>query len=144
MEETKKCGKCGADLPATNDYFSNYRNGQLQSYCKTCQSEYRKAYYQENSEKQIGQAIQYKKSFIEWFNSLKATLCCKNCGEPRFWILDFHHRDPAEKDTEVSALLKMGNKKKILSEIEKCDVLCANCHRDLHYQLKQDNEAKPV
>ena len=73
-------------------------------------------------------------SIIEWFTDYKKTLKCKECGESRYWVLDFHHRDPKEKDVEVSTLMRRGNKTKILKEIEKCDVLCANCHRDLHFK----------
>ena len=52
-------------------------------------------------------------------------------------MLDFHHRNTKEKDIDVSTLIRKGNKNKILKEVEKCDVLCSNCHRDLHF--KQNN-----
>lgn len=70
----------------------------------------------------------------EWIDSIKATLKCINCGEARWWVLDFHHRDPKTKDKGVAALIQTGSRERVLNEIEKCDVLCSNCHRDLHYR----------
>ena len=69
----------------------------------------------------------------EWFIEFKKELKCEICGEGRYWVLDFHHIDPTKKDIEVSILIRKGSKKKALEEIQKCKVLCANCHRDLHY-----------
>lgn len=59
---------------------------------------------------------------------------CISCGYSRCkQALDFHHRDGADKDTEVSKLVKaMASVKRIMAEIAKCDVVCANCHRERH------------
>lgn len=70
----------------------------------------------------------------EWFAELKKNLVCKKCGIDDFRVLDFHHRDPTEKDSEVSNMIARTTKEKILEEIEKCDVLCANCHRIEHFK----------
>lgn len=61
---------------------------------------------------------------------------CKECGERHIAVLVFHHRDPNEKEADST---KMINDKwliqRIDEELEKCDVLCANCHRKLHWEL---------
>jgi len=56
---------------------------------------------------------------------------CIKCGEMDASCLDFHHRDPAEKEGHIGEFRKFGMKR-LLAEIEKCDVLCANCHRKFH------------
>jgi len=137
--ETKFCNGCQTDLPRTDEFFaSRHDRGdkQFQSLCRKCQKEYRKKHYNDNKQKYITKANLYTKSLIDWFNEIKKNLKCDNCSESRFWVLDFHHRDPKEKDIEVSTLVRKGNKQKILDEMAKCLVLCSNCHRDLHYQEK--------
>jgi hypothetical protein len=69
-----------------------------------------------------------------WLQQYKESLKCSSCGEDRWWVLDFHHRDPSEKEQGVARLFGCASKERIMKEIEKCDVLCANCHRDLHHR----------
>ena len=53
---------------------------------------------------------------------------CQDCGESDPIVLQFDHRDPALKLNDVGFLAKYGKRKKMLAEIEKCDIVCANCH----------------
>lgn len=61
---------------------------------------------------------------------------CEKCGYNKCLdALQFHHRDPAQKDFMVSDFIwGRGNitEKKALEEIKKCTLLCANCHAELH------------
>lgn len=60
---------------------------------------------------------------------------CIKCGENHIGCLDFHHRDPSQKELEVTKMAhKKYGKDRILQEISKCDILCANCHRKLHWE----------
>ena len=55
---------------------------------------------------------------------------CEVCGEGDRLVLEFDHRDPLEKTRDISALLQRDVSLSTLTrEIEKCRVLCANCHR---------------
>ena len=63
----------------------------------------------------------------------KAEHPCERCGEADPSCLDFHHRDPGAKEFSLGAEGKNKSFKRLLVEIEKCAVLCANCHRKLHY-----------
>ena len=58
---------------------------------------------------------------------------CLKCGENKFYLLDFHHRNPEEKEGELSDFSKGYNLDKFFEELQKCDLLCANCHREYHY-----------
>jgi hypothetical protein len=50
-------------------------------------------------------------------------------------VLDFHHRDEDFKEHKICDMVHRGfTLAKILAEIAKCDVLCANCHRRFHYE----------
>ena len=55
---------------------------------------------------------------------------CVDCGESDPIVLEFDHRDGTDKVRAVSQLVTENcGWEKILTEIEKCDVRCANCHR---------------
>lgn len=71
------------------------------------------------------------KEFIEF----KRTLSCSICGNNDFRCLDFHHKDPENKENSISNIYHSTIKFK--EELEKCDVLCANCHRIHHYEKSQ-------
>lgn len=58
---------------------------------------------------------------------------CVECGV-RFHpaAMDFHHRDRSQKDLKYTAWSYVLKHDELLREVEKCDVICANCHRILH------------
>lgn len=70
----------------------------------------------------------------EWLASFKKGKVCSKCGISDFRVLDFHHIDPSKKEFSISFnYLNLGIDK-IMQEIKKCDILCANCHRITHYE----------
>ena len=58
----------------------------------------------------------------------------KMCNIPV--IFDFHHRNPEKKEF-VWAKMKLKSDEKILSELDKCDLLCSNCHRKGHHEKRE-------
>jgi|WetSurMetagenome_2_1015567.scaffolds.fasta_scaffold72221_4 hypothetical protein len=71
----------------------------------------------------------------EWFQQYKETLKCSKCGESHIACLDFHHHDSSKKEVNISEAIWRGwSIKRIMEEIEKCDILCCKCHRILHYE----------
>jgi len=92
---------------------------------------WKKQHYQENKEFYINKQQKRRKEIKEFIDSFKTE--CDACYEYDKACLDFHHLDGADKDAAVSQALvnKWGNKR-IITEIEKCVVLCSNCHRKLH------------
>lgn len=98
-----------------------------------CVKVYRKQHYEDNKQYYKDKARAYRQAGREYLNEYKSKLICSKCGENRWWLLDFHHTNPSEKDCEVTKLIDAPNKLK--KELEKCIVLCSNCHRHLHYIL---------
>jgi hypothetical protein len=72
-------------------------------------------------------------------NEYKDKKCCNVCGEDRNWVLDFHHPDPKNKKFSISQG-EMYGWRKLKQEMDKCILLCSNCHRDLHYHENKNNE----
>jgi Zn finger protein HypA/HybF involved in hydrogenase expression len=67
----------------------------------------------------------------------KNSCSCKKCSESRNYVLDFHHLDPLQKDFNLGDAVKY-SLKKIENELEKCIVLCRNCHSEFHYFEKEN------
>lgn len=68
--------------------------------------------------------------------------CCEYCGYKKYiGALDFHHKDPTKKDFGIA---KCSTKKfeGIKKELDKCLMLCSNCHREEHHILSFAEEAK--
>jgi hypothetical protein len=129
----KICSKC--KLKKEESDFHTRSRGGLYSHCKMCQREYTKNHYNQNKPYYLKKAKTYSDKLIEWYRELKKTLRCSKCGENHPATLEFNHRDPSEKVKEVSIMVARGwGKRKILKEIEKCSILCANCHRIMHWE----------
>lgn len=117
--ETKICTQCGRELPIEQFYWRDKKNNLRRSECKDCHNNYVKNKYQDNKNK---------------INFLKTKLKCAKCGDDRYYVLDFHHIDPQEKEKPVSRLLSSSaSENHLQNEIDKCICLCANCHREFHY-----------
>ena len=67
---------------------------------------------------------------------------CIKCGEDRLPCLDYHHRDGKADKVGDMARMRRFSIQRLLAEIAKCDVLCANCHRWHHHEerLKANNQ----
>lgn len=68
---------------------------------------------------------------------------CKDCNQsfpPN--VFDFHHRDPLIKEM-TWVKMRLVSEKRLLAELDKCDLLCANCHRLRHlYQVRPDSNGE--
>ncbi len=90
-------------------------------------------WYYKNREARIARKDRRRQELREWLHKLKRDkLACEQCGEERPPALDFHH--PKEKERGIAEMVSYGySRASIREEIEKCVVLCANCHRVEHY-----------
>ena len=67
---------------------------------------------------------------------------CERCGYNKCLdALELHHLDPSTKDYQLSNTGGAPSFDKFLAEAEKCILLCANCHREEHWRLRQEKEA---
>lgn len=62
---------------------------------------------------------------------------CLDCGQRfPFYVMQFDHRDRTQKRYTVSQMISRAGPKTILAEVAKCDIVCANCHRDRTYRRR--------
>jgi hypothetical protein len=69
---------------------------------------------------------------------------CSVCGYDKCPdALSFHHKDPKEKDFGLSGKYCL-SWDKLKRELDKCLLLCNNCHAELHWEMKKDKMEKLI
>lgn len=59
---------------------------------------------------------------------------CERCGYDKcIAALEFHHIDPADKNYKIGSQAHTASLERMKKEVDKCILLCANCHREEHY-----------
>lgn len=128
--ETKLCTRCGIEKPITEFGRNITKKDGLQSACKTCRKEICKAYYYTHKSTIRENARKHLLKIKEFINKVKEKGCII-CKEKDPACLDFHHL--CDKNFTIAAEVKNTSKSKLEKEIEKCIILCSNCHRKLHF-----------
>jgi hypothetical protein len=125
----KICSKCKEFKP------HNLRKGgrSLQSYCIECQREYSREHYKANKDKANSRRVINSKTYRDKMRKLIAELKnvpCTDCGQmyPHY-VMDFDHLEDFEKLGNVASMAVGVSLVRLLAEIEKCEIVCANCHR---------------
>lgn len=117
----KYCYKCKT-MKNEKDFFKRRdKKAQNYSYCKMCYSIL-----------SIQRKRKFKQICLEYLGGK-----CHQCGYNKCpAALEFHHIDPSKKDFSISKFQKLlweKHKDIITTELNKCIILCANCHRETHY-----------
>lgn len=61
---------------------------------------------------------------------------CRICGYKKYvGALQFHHKDPSQKDFTLSTRIFGKSMKVLKQEVDKCILLCANCHAEVHANI---------
>jgi hypothetical protein len=69
-----------------------------------------------------------------WLREFKKTLYCNRCNFNDYRALQFHHINSEEKENTIcQGILNGWSKQKLQEEINKCEILCANCHFIEHF-----------
>src|SRR4051794_12141649 len=109
----KTCVRCRLSKPLSEFYRKPRKSGGVTAYCKPCFN----TYTTERFRRRKREAVAYLGG------------CCADCGGIfPYYIYDFHHRDPAQKDFQFT-VLRRRSWDAITRELDKCVLLCANCHR---------------
>ena len=115
----KICDKCHQDLPLEDFHANRVKKDGKQQSCRKCLSKY-------TNERRV----KTKLRAIEYLGNK-----CFRCHETfHYAVYDFHHLDPSVKEFEWTRL-KRQSWKTITSELDKCMLLCANCHRMIHVEM---------
>jgi hypothetical protein len=109
----------------------------LNTICKECSKKRSRQYYADNREKHIRVCrAKRKKTATEAqvkINELKSQRGCEmGCGEIETCCLDFHHHANNKEDTICNMVYSGCCWETIKKEIDKCRIVCSNCHRKIH------------
>lgn len=113
--ENKKCAHC-KEIKTVNYFYYNKKERRYSSWCISCST-----LHKNNRKKDL------KKKSIDLFGG-KCCICGYN---KNYAALDFHHLNPDEKDPNMKNLFSF-SWEKIIKELKKCILVCANCHREIH------------
>ena len=117
------CGQVAIVTSKTNTACINRYKAQREKY-----NESRRKGEPRKTEKDV---ISYRKKSL--YIKEQKNKPCMDCGiSYPYYVMDFDHRNPAEKSGNLA---RMGASpfEEIIAEIAKCDLVCANCHRERTY-----------
>lgn len=95
------------------------------------QKEAQREHYLRNKDKFNTRRRIRRRSNQEYVLNIKKQSSCTQCGNNDYRCLEFHHLD--DKELNIAQAVSQHSTKKLLQELNKCIILCANCHRILHY-----------
>lgn len=108
-----QCERCNE-----NDPLNFY--GTQKSLCKKCRNDDNRIKYQKYKEIDIA----------------KRGGKCQKCNYNKYiGALEFHHLDPNQKDPDFNSLMKRSPKGRE-QELNKCIILCSNCHKETHANIE--------
>jgi hypothetical protein len=127
----RRCGRCGETKAVEEFAWRRKARGQRDNYCRTCRAAYKQEHYALNRERYIGAAVRRRAAvaseraayLVEFF----ATHPCVDCGESDPLVLEFDHL--GDESFNIAKGLRDRSWVALMEEMDKCDVVCANCHR---------------
>ena len=118
INNKKICTLCKENLDIDN--FYKKPDGNYHTYCKVCLSK-----------KVLDRQQMIKKLSVEYKGGK-----CSHCGYNKcLGALQFHHINPLDKDINWKTFKMKGFNEELKQELDKCILLCANCHAEEHNRL---------
>lgn len=142
----KKCSRCKLPKDLSEFYTKKSAKDGYQSVCKQCMITNSKGRYQHNPQIKLNTKLNAKRDIDKLraiCDKIKQNYGCSFCVENNPICLDFHHLDSTTKEGDVSIFASHKAKEKTINEINKCLVVCANCHRKIHFGVLSSKKKKP-
>src|SRR3989338_1798343 len=127
----KRCSKCKKEKSLEDFNFKNRAKQTMQYQCKDCSRMYVRSHYERNKKYYLLKAKlrnkENRKEIKTYVWKYLTNNPCVDCGEMDPTVLEFDHL--SDKIEDISAMHRNYTLQKVKTEIEKCQVRCANCHR---------------
>lgn len=93
----------------------------------------------EEKRKRNIEAVQRRRKKVKQLSIEYKGGCCEKCGYNKCSrALEFHHLDPNEKDFGISHKGHTRSWEKVKKELDKCIMVCANCHAEIHEEIEKN------
>lgn len=128
----KKCNKC-SETKSLNEFHKNSAKPDgVQSACKRCRKKENAVYYTNTVEQHYESRTRFRKKTLnsnrELVMGYLLTHPCVDCGTDDWRVLQFDHVGD-NKLFNIAEQMQSASSEKMLAEIAKCEVRCANCHQ---------------
>lgn len=138
--DRKTCSKCKVSKPTGEFNFRHKATKTRLSYCKECGKILTRSHYRNNKRQYLDRNARSYLKRRELVREMKSHACA-DCGlQYPYYVMDFDHREGEVKEYELNRIDRM-SMKALLREIEKCDVVCSNCHRVRTYKRRSHSLA---
>lgn len=132
----RTCSRCGEGKPITEFPERVLGSGRRHGHCRPCKAAYQKAWYDKNKERHKANVAVIRKETIRRNREIIAAAKAKPCADCGVsfspYVMDFDHVRGRKRGTIASWYASV-SEKALCAEIAKCDVVCANCHRERTY-----------
>lgn len=127
--KTKYCPRCNDHRPIDEFGKNSAKKDGFGSFCRKHQKEYSRNHYTNNKKYYVDKASRHKDEIKELVCKHKSVPCTDCKTSYPYWIMQFDHL--YDKKFSIANWRNRGYTiDKILNEIKKCEVVCANCHAD--------------
>lgn len=127
----KQCNQCKRFLPTEDFQLRKDSKDGFRGQCKYCRSKNTVEWYRNNPKARIKRDENRRKNIREWMDEIKSSNPCSDCKKifPPC-VMDWDHLPGSIKTKPIAVLVKNRiSKTTIMKELEKCELVCANCHR---------------
>lgn len=142
----RQCARCKTEKKESEYYKSIWRNARS-PWCKECF----RSYYRDKRAAEPGYTgditRRRRQERLAQVREIKAKIGCSRCTERHPACLDFHHPEGrvGKNLPPIAVMVARGwSVERLREEIQKCVVLCSNCHRKLHYDAGHPLKKLPV
>jgi len=124
----KKCGKCNKIKDIEEFSIRNRGKKKIRHrWCKQCVKIYDHQRWENGTKKLFND--KFKRKTIDKLYKYLQNKACADCGETNILTLEFDHVRGTKRNNISNMIILGASWKTILIEIDKCDIVCANCHR---------------
>jgi hypothetical protein len=119
-KDFRVCDNCKTELELNEENFHRRNRGDFFRKCRKCEQQ------------RVRKGRSKNKKFVVDYMGGK----CVRCGYNKcYQALELHHKDGDDKEYTLSSFSYNLNNEKVVEELKKCVLLCANCHREVEYGI---------